>query len=76
MNYRLAYILTQDTQSLGGEPPLPRRGIARQVSLGASKWKLVDTVEVIPNELPLNFLSLATLVSKGKQSPPFKGKRC
>jgi len=25
---------------------------------------------------PINFLLLATLVTKGGQSPPFKGKRC
>ena len=35
-------------------PPQSRRGIARQVSLGASEWKLVDTVEVISNELPFS----------------------
>ena len=25
---------------------------------------------------PINFLLLATLVTKGGQSPPFKGKKC
>ena len=35
-------------KSLGGEPPLPRRGIARHF-----QNKLVDAVEEIPNELRL-----------------------
>ncbi len=56
MNCRLANRLSQDLKSFarGGEPPPPRRGIARLCLARGERGKKVAAVEEISNELPFS----------------------